>query len=171
MLYESDEDGKYKLTRAEYSAVLSMMCVVDIMVHESTRLEERIKLLPYGLRDYKMIIKRLEQLAEDILSTVPIKRLRAIREELKYMEIRATLKGVTGDKGGGIVCVNTDELMAVIDEIVSMRCLLCEKRGKDIKRCKYLHIIEDCLGYAHDPREDPADGSCQFAGRITLAEE
>ena len=130
MLYESDEDGKYKLTGPEYSAVLTMMCAVDTMISEASRLEERIKLLPYGWRDYKMIIKRLGQLSEDILVTVPIKRLRTIREELKNMEIRATLKGVTGDKGGGVVCVNTNELMAVIDEIVSMRASSARSVGR-----------------------------------------
>jgi hypothetical protein len=82
MLYEADEAGKYKLTGPEYSAVLTMMCAVDTMISEASRLEERIKLLPYGWRDYKMIIKRLGQLSEDILATVPIKRLRTIREEL-----------------------------------------------------------------------------------------
>lgn len=170
MLREPDEDGRYMLSGREYSA-LQMVLAATSCLEQTSELIPRIKKIPNGYRDYQMIRKRLLQLSEAILCTVPYKKLVAIREELKFMKVKTFYGGILGKQDHGMAFVQTDAMVDILNMIVGMECLLCTKTGKDVKRCPVRQVMNTLMPYELDPSADPKDGTCQMAGRTNIVDE
>lgn len=171
MLREPDADGRYPLSGREYEALQMIMAAATCLEMTGELLPRLKKAVPYGYRDYMMIKKRLLQLTDDILLTIPLKKLVAIREELKFLKVKTFYGGVAlGKQDSGLMFVSADAEIKLMDKVIGMECLLCEKKGKEVKHCPVREILNTLMPYEADPAEDGKDGSCQMAGRTSIME-
>ena len=74
MLHAPDSEGKYPMTGKEYTALLRIFATETALVETEPVLRDRLRTIPNGWRDFKMIIRRLGDLSSDILDTVPLKK-------------------------------------------------------------------------------------------------
>lgn len=119
-----------------------------------------------------MLRSVMSKLSEKLLTTVPTKKLIAIDREVRSVRIQLKIGPDAAPRSNDqVIYVNESAFLALLDQIVAMNCMLCDKTGKDVKRCPWLQLIDDCLPYSPDPDQDPADGTCQIAGRTTIIEE
>ena len=171
MLREPDADGRYPLSGREYEALQMIMAALSCLAKVDELIPRIKEAVPYGYRDYKMIMKRLESLEEAIMMTIPIKKLIMIREELKFIRLKTFYGGILGKQDGGMAFVSADALLDLLDRMVGMECLLCEKKGKAVKHCPVRKIMTELMPYDVDPRADKPDGTCQNAGMTHLEKE
>ena len=71
----------------------------------------------------------------------------------------------------GVVYMDEDGFVKIMDRLISQECWCCEKTGKAVKRCEILHAIEGVLHYESDEAERPKDGRCELAGYSTILKE
>lgn len=171
MIPQKDIDGKYKLTGREYTALLRLFAAQTALMEVEEVLKDRLKTFPNGWRDFRMLSTRMATELDGLLDTVPIKKLIAIQRELKSVKIKLQIGPDAAGSDDQVIYVNEEAFLKLLDQIVAMNCMLCDKKGKDVKRCPWLQLIEDCLPYSPDPSMDPEDGSCQIAGRTTILED
>ena len=171
-MLRQDQDGFYPLTGKEYAAFLKICAAESSLLEQETVLKERLKLKQNLYRDYRMITNRISNVTSMILSTVPIKKLLQIQRETRNVKYCLQI-GPDADtrKKNQVIYVDEQAFINLLDQVVGMNCLLCDKHGKDVKRCPWLKIIEDVMPYSPDPDLDPADGTCQLAGRSHIIEE
>lgn len=170
MLRDPDTDGRYPLSGREYEALQMIMAAAHCLEKTSELLPRLKKVIPYGYRDYQMIKKRLIQLTEAILVTVPNKKLIGIQEELKFLKVKTFYGGILGRQEKGMAFVQADAMLNLLNEVAGMNCLLCEKNGKKVKQCPIREIYNNLFPYDMDSAEDPEDG-CQMAGRGSIYDE
>ena len=172
MLGEPDKQGRYKLSGKEYSALLRIMATHNEMIVSSDAIKERIKTIKYGWRDFCRAKQILDKLSRDLLDTVPLQKLLVIQREVKAARLYIKIgPDACPDPNDHVVYINETAFVALLDQIVAMNCLLCDKHGREVKKCPWLKLIEDVMPYSPDPELDPSDGSCQIAGRASIIEE
>lgn len=171
MIYkDKDSDGRTPLTGREYSALLSLFASGSALGN-TTAIHQRLReLVPNGWRDFRMIENRMEDLAARILSTVPYKKLAIIQAELPNIKVKTFFSipgGTRLDKG--VVCVDEDNFIAVLDRVISMDCWCCTKKGTKVRKCPILQMIQSVLPYDPDPGFD--NDACPIAGKTSLLAE
>lgn len=171
MLHAPDNEGKYPMTGKEYTALLRIFATETALVETEPVLRDRLRTIPNGWRDFKMIIRRLGDLSSDILDTVPLKKLFQIQREVKAVRVKLSIGPDASCKDDQVIYINEKAFIALLDQVVQYNCLLCDKHGREVKKCPWLKLIEDAMPYSPDPSLDPADGSCQLAGRATIIED
>lgn len=172
MLYEDEnEKGTYKLSGKEHSGLLQLMASATGLIHYEENLKERLRAVPGAYRDYRLAAKKLDQVIEALMHTIPIKRLMVLRQEVKTVTTRVYVGPPAVDHVPNVVYMTDDAFVNLMNILVREECLICSKTGKEVRRCPIFQAIERCLPYSADPGEDPVDGTCQLAGRDSIIEE
>lgn len=172
MIQQIDKDGRARMTGKEYQALLRLFAAISALKEVDPILWDRLGLLSMGKCDYRNARKKLERITDDLLGTVPTNKLLAMQRELKAVKVYLRIGPDAAPHGQDqVIYVDEGAFLRLLDQIVGMHCLLCEKTGRDVKRCEWLKLIEDVLPYGPDPELDPADGTCQIAGRSTIIDE
>ena len=171
-MLQPDEPNRFKVTGKEYQAFLRLFACVSALKEIKPQLWERLGLVKMGKCDFCNAAQKLDRIAWDLLESVPTKKLLAMRRELKavrvYLRIGPDASPARCDQ---VVYVPEDSLIALLNQIVQMHCWCCEKKGKEVKRCEWLQLMDAVLPYSPDPDLDPEDGSCQIAGRMSILED
>ena len=172
MLYEDEnEQGKYKLSGKEHTALLQVMASATGLVRFEDALKERLRAVPGAYRDFRLASKKLDKVMGDLMSTIPIKRLLVLQQEVRTVTTRVYVGPPAVDHVPHVVFMTDDAFVNLMNILVREECLICSRKGKDVKRCEIFKAIERCLPYSADPGEDPEDGTCQLAGRDSIIEE
>ena len=167
MLRKPDEDGRYPLSGREWNALRCVQTAMNELDVCQDYLKERLKLTRNGWRFLRAALAMMDRVCDLIYSTVPRKKLMAMREEVRHSQIRLIVKGADDRMPPGIVYVDEDAFIAVMDYVISQECWCCEKTGKDVKRCRIKQLILGVLHYESDPAEFPEDGHCELAGHTS----
>lgn len=171
MLRKPDENGRIPLSGKEWNALRCVQTAMNELDVCQGYLKERLKLTRHGWRFLRAALAMMERVCDCIYSTVPAKKLAAMREEVGHSQIRLIVKGADDRMPPGIVYVDEDAFIAVMDYVISQECWCCEKVGKDVKRCHIKQLILGVLHYESDPVEFPDEGKCELAGCTSSRKE
>ena len=89
-----DNNGRYSLSGREYYALRELFAAVDGFNRNACELEKRVRTIPNGYRDLRMLQSVSAKLMRDILETVPVKKLAQIRRELSSSEMILRVKPI-----------------------------------------------------------------------------
>ena len=171
MKTKPDRDGRYDLTGREWNAIRCLQVAMNEVDVTFPALWERLKLIPYGRRDIKMVLSRLSKMLDDLYTTIPAKKLLAMKTEIQHSQIRLCVRGADNSMPPGVVYIDEAAFIRLMDRMISQECWCCEKVGKEVKRCEILKCIEDVLHYSSDPDSCPVDGRCELAGCTSVLKE
>ena len=167
-----NEPGRYKMTGKRYQAFLRLFAAVSALNEIEPELWELLGLVKMGRCDFCNAAKKLDRISQDLLESVPTKKLLAMRRELKAVRVYLRIgPDASPARCEQVVYVPEDALIELLNQIVQMHCWCCEKRGKEVKKCQWLQLMDAVLPYSPDPDLDPEDGSCQIAGRTSILED
>lgn len=96
-------------------------------------LQPRLRSIPNGWRDYRMIASRVGRLIEALYQTLPNSQLRHMVTLAQYGEAVVRVKG-PADKPMQAVLLS--DLEVLIDTLMGAHCSMCLKDGPDVKRCQ-----------------------------------
>lgn len=165
MLKPKDAEGKIPLTGSEYDELRHIIIAFNELHSRIGAMKERLQTLPMGWCNARMIDVRMEKLVDQILSTVPTKKLQAFRDELRNSKIVLTV-GWDAKKDDCTAYLPEKSLIALLDMLIRRDCWDCELKGKAAKKCPIRTTYLDCLHYEAD--REPADGSCEMAGMNSI---
>ena len=167
-----NEPGRYKMTGKRYQAFLRLFAAVSALNEIEPELWELLGLVKMGRCDFCNAAKKLDRISQDLLESVPTKKLLAMRRELKAVRVYLRIgPDASPARCEQVVYVPEDALINLLNQIVQMHCWCCEKKDKEVKRCEWLQLMDAVLPYSPDPELDPEDGSCQIAGRMSILED
>ena len=160
MLRDADQDGKRPLTSHEWVALKCMWAACSVLKDDHEKLKERLQAcVPGGWRDIRLATTKLDKLLDEILGTIPQKKLRSIASEMANTELRIITKGPQTDRN--IVHLEDREIAELVNLLIYRECMLCEKTDKLGKRCPIYKAVTNCLHY---DLPDVDDGHCALCG-------
>jgi len=165
MRYQPDADGRYPLSMQEYTALRTLFGAVNAL--DSDTLKDRCKLFPGGWRDLRCAYTLCKKVMENLLFTVPAKKLVSMRRELTHTICEVKIKPPTSSTEDTVM-VSRRALIDLINRAIYMDCMFCEKNAKECKRCQLYKDMNACFPYE---LLDPQDTLCPFAGVSKLEEE
>lgn len=116
----------------------------------------------------RLLISTAERLMGNLLSTIPLKKLNAIKKDLRFSrcELKITPDYTGESKKEGYAYVPDKALSNVVERLVNWECMLCDKSKAKSKQCKILKDIE-----ALYPWEIPSkNGGCPLQGLMSIIE-
>lgn len=160
-----DADGRFHLSEREYYATRQLFGAVSAFNNCAGELERRVREIPGGWRDLRLITVLSEKLLIGILRTVPLKKLAAVRRELENTEMIVQVKRTavqhSEDEIGGYTYVPQRALERITQRVVDYECFCCEKQGADAKHCPLRRDIESTYMFEY---QCPKGKECPFQG-------
>lgn len=162
---EKDADGRFHFSEREYFATRELFGIVSTFNNNAEQLERRVREIPGGWRDLRLIMTLSEKLLVNILRTVPKKRLAIIKKELTNTEVLVNVRNAIspplGTDTDGFTYVSQRALERITQRVVDFECFCCEKKGADAKHCQLRKDIESTYMFDYPC---PAKRECPFAG-------
>lgn len=158
-----DKNGRYSLSGREYYALRELFAAVDGFNRNAQELEKRVRTIPNGYRDLRMLQSVSAKLMQDILETVPVKKLAQIRRELENSEMILRVKPVNPKENEydyNLTYVPQQALERICRKAIELECFCCEKKSREAKKCQLRKDIQDTYMFDY-----PNNGkACPFAG-------
>lgn len=161
-----ESEQKYPLSYREYTALRQLFGIAHIWNDKGHELEKRLKKIPNGWRDAKMLMATSEKLLIKVLETIPPEKIHQIKLELQNTWLEVVVRNCIGNtpKGQAYTYVDTATLERITDKAMELSCVFCEKKGKEARDCPLRKDIERT--YHWDFPQIGKDGECHFVDRI-----
>lgn len=130
------EKDKKRATSAERDSIIGLFQVMDILHYASPQDERTVKRIKNGLRDYRLISKKLENLCRDVLMTIPIEQMRQIRRQMEATHLAQVRKGDVLKKDDTLWVMEVGDIIKLITMATHGACMLCsgDKKGCELSR-------------------------------------
>ena len=166
-----DEEGRYKLSGKEYTGLLQIFAAGSSMLNYQDILKPRLQAIGMW-REFRLAQSCVNRLRDAILKSVPTNKLKVIAKEIQYVRLKTYINGDianTSYTGGGVVVVDEDALIALVNEVMRLECWCCEKKDRKVKQCPIRKLTANLVPY--EPNPLAADGYCTLAGCTSVLEE
>lgn len=167
-----DEDGRMPMNHEEYKALKMLMASINCLELYGDRLQKRLQgTTKDGWRKLQIARAMQRKAFDGVVGSMPRRKLMQVKAELDNLEITVDVRHRIQKPGtqeyNGHTCIANDVLEWMLNYIMENECLLCEKRGKQVNKCKVRRMLE--ATYAWDFE---ADGeTCKFNGMYTETRE
>lgn len=168
-MLKKDDDGRYPLSSSEYTAIRHVIAAVDACSKHYDTLSERLRLVKWGARDYKLVHAKAYKLFEKLLETIPFKKLKVMRAELDASVCEVRVNAASVNRELGYTVLDVDDLRDLANLAVESRCFLCYKSAVEGRKCPVYKAICACLPYKPDGVS--SKGACPLAGSAELRDE
>ena len=162
MKYRADEDGRYPLSTREYDALRTLFGAVNAMALDM--LKDRCDLHPGDWEKLQEAKDVTQGVLNNILRTIPLKKLVAISTELKNTICELKIKPPV-TKANGMIYIDQAAMVRMAERAICLDCAICEKTREEGKRCALFRDINACFPYE---LLEPDDALCPFAGVTRL---
>ena len=125
---EIKEPGPRELHAIEFILGLH----AQILINEPV-LEARLRLIPNGWRNYRLIRRLIDDIVDGLYATMPVKTVKRIIRLLDCGEIIIRPKPVIPVPNMQIVEANDIEM--IINTVLRTECSLCVKDAKEARKC------------------------------------
>lgn len=160
-----DAEGRYPVSYAEYQAIRALFGSQNSLINAQKSLENRIRSIPGGWRDFRLVYSVLEKLLSAILRTVPSQKLLSMKRELNDTVCEVKMKGVSGPVEGDLLrVVPQKDLETVCNAAMDFRCFACDRC--DYKKCNLYQSIQALYHY-----DFPKSKTCPLSDETLLTKE
>lgn len=164
---EKDADGRFHFSEREYYATRELFGIVSTFNKNEEQLERRVREIPGGWRDLKLIMAVSEKLMKGILRTIPKKKLAVIQKELTNTEVLVNVRNAIAPHArtdtDGFTYVSQRALERITQRVVDFECFCCQKQGAEAKHCQLRRDIESTYMFDYTC---PSKKECPFAGMM-----
>ena len=122
-----------RANREHINALFGLFAAVQEMEKAENAMENRIRAIPNGWRDIKMIEKRLDNLISDLCETYPLEKLISIRRMLPHMKYQVQCVVAASSLKEDENLIASDDL-DTISIYAHEQCKLCI--DQDCSKCK-----------------------------------
>lgn len=126
------------------------------------RIEERLRTIPNGWRDWRLMLSILRRMSDALIDTMPDKEITYLDRMLKHGEILVRFRPPIRDNEYQLV--EDEALTRMVNEIMENECAICFKEGREIKHCQ---LRKDLEGFA--PCTNPYDPMVECGYKRVIA--
>lgn len=164
------EIPRWHMSYQEYLAYQELCALVGTIGNLSKRLEKRLRAVPGGWRDARMLDAVSASLVARLCDTIPAEKLLAIRREIKHTQVYIRTRPDYGAKSkDDVTYVNEEALDRLVQRVMEMECHLCMKNRAEAKRCPIRKDIEAVYHFGLEVGKK--DEGCPLAGLTYVREK
>lgn len=137
-------------------AIIEYLAALDaqLMAHQDV-LRERLKLIPNGWRQWRLMTVTANNLLVAIYDTLPTKTLLHMQRLCTYGEVLVRLKPAS--RTPEQVVVNEDDLREIFNTAMTAECAVCLKDDRQAKGCKLRRALMNIA-----PPETFSSQGCEY---------
>lgn len=159
-----------RMNYAEYTAFLELGALVGTIEGLSKRLEKRLRAVPGGWRDARMLDSVTASLLTRLCETIPLEKLLAIRKELDHTQvIIRTRPDYAAQSRDSVTYVNEEALDRLVQRVMDFECHMCDRSRAEAKRCQVRKDIEGIYHFGLNVGK--ADDACPLMGMSLVREK
>lgn len=152
-----DAANGFKPLNGNELRVLEYLAAMDSkMIESGETMRERLKSIPNGWRQWRLMAATLNKLLVDLYGKIPLKNLRHMQNICAFGEVLIRMCPPT--RVPEYTLIREDELMLVMNTAIRQECSMCLKEGKEIDRCP---LRKAMWNIAPPMEEHPI--SCEYA--------
>lgn len=158
-------EERWHLSDKEYYALRQMFGFAGQLQAVEPFMEKRLRKIPGGWRDWRLLEAVSEKLLGEITRTIPLNKLQMIMRELKMTQVRVEVRRVTDQSNTDVgTYVSQEALDRIAQKAADAECFACEKRGADARNCQLRKDFEDLVHYGFPKVQNKQP--CHFAGAV-----
>lgn len=143
------------MNREELKRFELVACLDAQLMGAEKTMEPRLRTIPNGWRDYRMVMTRLGQLVEAIYQTMPDKAVKHMVNLLRHGEAIVRIKPI--DSGHYLQPIDVRDLRVLVNLAVEAECFGCSKGRAEIKGCELRKVL-----MVATPPSDVNLGECPY---------
>ena len=160
----ADEINGRRPMNGQEMKILEYLAAMDSRMTEAGEtMKERLKDVPNGWRQWRLLDATLKRLLLDIYKVTPIRNMRTLQNICDHGEIAIRISPAT--RLPEHVFVNENDLHILINTSMAAECAVCIRQGKEIDRCP----LRQALLAIAPPFEDPPH-SCGYLNHALRSE-
>lgn len=143
-----------------------LKCVEYLVAMESRVLEvgdamrERLKKIPNGWRQFRLLVSTLDRLMPEVYDTVPNKTRMYLKNIMENGEV--LIRFIPVSRNPEWKLVKDEDLAVLINLAMAGECAICMKQGREAKKCKLRGALENIA----PPREGHPAGGCGYMNMV-----
>ena len=126
------------------------------IVESGDALRERLRMVPNGWRDYRLIFSTLDRLLLKLYDTIPQKGRLYLQKLSKHGEI--LIRFSPAARSQEWLLVRDDDLAVIVNLAMAAECAICLKQGREAKKCELRKALENIA----PPHDGHPAGGCGY---------
>ena len=127
-------------------------------------LRDRLRLIPNGWRNFRLIFATLDRLLTDLYDTLPLKSRQYLRNIIQDGEILIRFTPVSRSPEWRLI--RDDDLAVIVNLAMASECAICLKQGREAKKCELRKALENMA----PPHDGHPAGGCGYQNVVAGAE-
>lgn len=119
-------------------------------------LRERLRMVPNGWRDYRLIFATLDRLLLKLYDTIPQKGRLYLQKLSKHGEI--LIRFSPAARSQEWLLIRDDDLAVIVNLAMASECAICLKQGREAKKCELRKALENIA----PPHDGHPAGGCGY---------
>ena len=145
------EDRK-PLNGREMQAIEYLAALDSQMVKHSETMRQRLKQVPNGWRQWRLLTAIAGKLLEQLYDTLPMKNLKHMQNICSYGEMFIRMRPIS--RVPEYTLVSEDDIRQLVNAAMAAECAICLRDAKEVARCP----LRKCLMNIVPPEDVPAVG-------------
>lgn len=117
-----------RMRSGEMDGLFALFATLQEIEGVKSDMRERLKAVPNGYRDIRLIEVTLTRLLQDLVMTVPPEKLRAIKRMLPRMRYKVYFYGSVSQMQDNATAIDSKDLMTLCRIAQSWNCALCDDK-------------------------------------------
>lgn len=129
------DEQRAPLTNAEFMLV-ERLGLANYQLEKccTGEMEARLRTIPNGWRDWKLLTAVTDRLMGKLLDTIPTKQLNRIVHIFNHGEVLIREKSFV--RSPQLITMPLDDLAFITEAAIKSQCRHCLRSGKEVRRCK-----------------------------------
>lgn len=133
--------GELKRIRSDESLPLRMIWCIDTMLRrELGAIEQRVRSIPNGWRDLRMMTAVMKKLKVNLYLTFPEEQRRTFEKTLSAQEFQISAPRLSKDPT--FVYMDLDDAKLLMRHAILNECTYCHKSKQDARKCELRKAID-----------------------------
>ncbi|MBR4079685.1 MAG: hypothetical protein IKK29_05690 [Christensenellaceae bacterium] len=133
----------YKKRRAvakERDSIVGLFCMLDYLVSTNDQNEDTVRRSKYGLRDYRLIMTKLQKLCKDVFMTIPVEQMYQIKRQMQLSYLKMVQYNAPSREKSNRWVMEIDDIIKLITYASRGACFLC---NGDKKNCELSRLMDE----------------------------
>lgn len=126
-------NGFKPLNGSEMRVLEYLAAMESKMIESGDTMRERLKAIPNGWRQWRLMASILDRLLEQLYAIIPVKNLRHMQQICAFGEVLIRMRPPVHTPE--YTLLREDDLKQLMDVAIRQECAMCLKEGKEIDRC------------------------------------
>lgn len=156
--------GRIPLTGKELKCVEYLVAMESRVMEVEDALRERLRQVPNGWRQFRLLVTTLNGLLDDLYRTVPQKGLMYLQNIMAQGEV--LIRFVPASRSPEWKLVKDEDLAVLINLAMGSECAICMRQGREARKCRLRRALEDIA----PPGNGHPAGGCGYVNVVLGSE-